>query len=88
MFLRVLYLTDCTRDLDLVILLDGSGSRGTKSVKRRWNSMLEFTQKFVKGFDTHARVGIIVFGSEVKIPIDMLKAAPPEVRHLSSEHMN
>ena len=63
----------------MVILLDGSGSRGSKSVKKRWNSILEFTQKFVKGFDTHSRVGIIEYGSDVKIPIDMLKAAPPEV---------
>ena len=63
----------------MVILLDGSGSRSSKFVKRRWNDMLEFTQKFVKGFDNHARIGIIEYGSEVKIPIDMLKAAPPEV---------
>lgn len=78
--LLFLVLLDCTRDLDMVILLDGSGSRGSKSVKKRWNSMLEFTQKFVKGFDTHSRIGIIEYGSDVKIPIDMLKAAPPEVR--------
>ncbi|XP_066925026.1 uncharacterized protein [Clytia hemisphaerica] len=68
----------CSRDLDMVILLDGSGSRSNKGNKRRWNDMLDFTQKFVKGFDTHARIGIVEYSNDVKIPIDMLKAAPPE----------
>ena len=63
----------------MVILLDGSGSRSSKSARRRWSDMLDFCQKFVKGFDAHTRIGVVEFGGDPKIPIDLAKAASPEV---------
>jgi len=66
----------------MVILLDGSGSRSSKSAKRRWSDMLEFCQKFVKGFDAHTRIGVVEYGGDPRIPIDLSKAAPPEVANI------
>ncbi|XP_057294387.1 uncharacterized protein LOC130622945 isoform X2 [Hydractinia symbiolongicarpus] len=67
----------CSRDLDIVILMDGSGSTSKKN-KERWSEIKKFCTKFVKGFDDHARIGVIRYGADPDIVVDMHKGKKPE----------
>ena len=57
------FILDCSRNLDIIILLDGSGPVN-KRTKERWDEIKEFALKFMKGFDEKARFGIIKYGGD------------------------
>ena len=72
---------DCSRDLDIVVLMDGSGGTGAKRNRLRWDEMKEFVVAFSKGFDEHGRIGVIAYGEDSEIICPLQKAYKPEVKH-------
>ncbi|XP_065055199.1 uncharacterized protein LOC135683775 isoform X1 [Rhopilema esculentum] len=63
----------CSKPLDLVFLVDGSG-KSTSENKLRWTEMLRFVARATEMFDpATARFGVISYGSKPKVIVDLAK---------------
>ncbi|XP_047142347.1 uncharacterized protein LOC101236314 isoform X1 [Hydra vulgaris] len=67
----------CTRPLDIVVLMDGSGNVNEQT-KKRWILIKNFVRKFIRGFDDHSRIGIIQYGENPEIIQDIRKLKSKE----------
>ena len=64
-------LIECSKPLDMVFLVDGSGDDSVEN-KLRWDQMLKFVSKATEHFDSPStRFGVILFGSQPKTVVNI-----------------
>ena len=63
--------TECSKPLDLVFLVDGSGDSNVEN-KLRWDQILKFISKATEHFDSPStRFGVISYGSRPKTIVNI-----------------
>ena len=61
------------------MIIDGSGSSSDPENGNRWSEMETFCKALAKGFDDNTHIGLIRYGSQPAILVDMNGNATREV---------